>query len=127
MDRAFTFIIIGIIFWLSAAILMHFIAPFVLDGGLVHIVFWIANFILPALVLPVLANLTKRTKHDMVVPTALMAVPALTLDGLSVTFDTLGVTHIYANAPALAGVTGGFLLFAFASFFFWALIWHKGT
>ena len=125
MDRKFTFLIIGVLFWVSAGALMHYLAPLVFDGGLIHILFWVANFLLPAAALPLFARLTGRTKHDMLAPTALMAVPALTLDGLSVTFDTLGASHIYADTPHLAGLTGGFLLFAFASFFFWALIWHR--
>lgn len=125
MDRKFTFILIGIIFWASAAWLMHYIGPTVFDGGGLHVGFWIANFLVPVGVLPLIARLTGRTKHKMVIPTALVAVPALTLDGLAVTFDTLGHSYIYADTPALAGVTGGFLLFAFASFFFWALIWHR--
>jgi hypothetical protein len=125
MDRKFTFISIGVVFWLSAAILMHFVAPYVFDGGFMHIAFWVTNFLVPAIVLPPIAKMTGRTKHQMLVPTALMAAPALTLDGLSVTLDTLGKTHIYANTPLLAGLTGGFLLFAFASFFIWAIYWHR--
>jgi len=126
MDRKLTFILIGIAFWASAALLMHFLVPYVFDGAILHSVFWIANFFLPALVLPLFARLTGRTKHDMLAPMALMAIPAMTLDGLSISFDALGLSHIYADTPMLAGVSGGFLLFAFASFFFWAVIWHKG-
>lgn len=125
MDRKFTFILIGLAFWLSAAALMHYISPYVFDGGLMQILFWIANFALPAAALPVIARLTNRTKHQMLTPIALIALPAMILDGLAITFDTLGQTHIYANTASLAGLTGGFLLFAFASFFFWALVWHK--
>jgi len=125
MDRKFTFISIGVVFWLSAAILMHFVGPYVFDGGFIHIAFWIANFFIPALALPVIAKLTGRSKHEMLAPTALIAVPALTLDSLAITFDTMGKTHIYADTPMLSGLTGGFLLFAFASFFIWALYWHR--
>jgi hypothetical protein len=125
MDRKLTFILIGIAFWLSAAALMHYIGPYVFDGGLMQILFWVANFVLPAAALPVIARLTNRTKHQMLAPIVLIALPAMTLDGLAITFDTLGQTHIYANTTSLAGLTGGFLLFAFASFFFWALVWHK--
>lgn len=125
MDRKYTFALIGFVFWASAAVLMHFIGPVVLDGGLTMAAFWIANFFVPALALPLIAGMTGRTKHQMLAPTAIMAVVAMTLDGISVTTDTLGKTHIYAKTPELAAFTGGFLLFAFASFFFWALIWHQ--
>ena len=104
---------------------MHYIVPVVFDHGVIHFTFWVANFVLPVPVLPLLARLTNRTKHEMLIPTVIIALPAMTLDALSVTSDTLGVSHIYANTSELAGVTGGFLLFAFASFFFWALIWHR--
>lgn len=124
MDRKLTFVMIGLVFWVTAAALMHFLGPHVFDGGLIQIIFWIANFFFPALALPLIARLTARAKHEMVGPTALIALPAMTLDGLAISFDTLGKTHIYADTPALAGLTGGFLLFAFASFFFWALFWH---
>jgi len=125
MDRKKTFVSIGIIFWLIAAMFMHFIGPFVFDGGLLHMVFWIVNFFLPVLLLPLFAKLTKRSKHQILIPTVLICIPAMILDALSITFDTLGKTHIYANTALLGGVSGGFLLFAFASFLFWALIWHK--
>ena len=126
MDRKVTFIFIGAAFWALAAVFMHFVGPYVFDAGLIHVGFWIANFFLPVLALPFIARLTGRTKHQMLAPTALIALPALTLDGLSITLDTLGQTHIYADTPQLAGLTGGFLLFAFMSFFFWALVWHEG-
>ncbi len=125
MDKKLTFILIGVIFWALAAILMHFVGPIVFDGGLFHIGFWIANFFVPVVFIPLIAKLTGRTKHDMLVPTCLMVVPAMALDSLSITLDSFGKTHIYADTPVLAGVTGGFLLFAFVSFIIWALYWHR--
>lgn len=125
MDRKYTLITIGITLWALVAVFMHFTGPILLDGGLRHIIFWIANFFLPALALPFIAKLTGRTKHDMLAPIILMATPAMALDGLSVTFDTIGLTHIYADTPDLIALNGGALLFAFASFFFWALVWHR--
>ena len=125
MDRKYTFLSVGVIFWLVAAIIMHVLVPRVFDGGSVHIAFWVINFFFPLLALPLLAKATGRSRHEMLIPTVLLALPAMTLDSLAITFDTLGHTHIYANTPALSGFTGGFLLFAFASFFFWALIWHQ--
>ena len=125
MDRKLTFIIIGVVFWATAAALMHVFVPYVFETSLSHIAFWIANFFFPVIALPLIAKMTGRTKHQMLAPTVLIAIPALTLDGLSITLDSMGMTHIYANTPTLAGLTGGFLLFAFASFFFWAIIWHK--
>ena len=125
MDKKITFVSIGIVFWAVAALFMHYVGPIVFNGGALHIGFWIVNFFVPFAFLPFIAKLTGRTKHDMLVPTTLMAIPAMTLDSLSITFDTFGKTHIYADTPALAGVTGGFLIFAFVSFFIWALYWHK--
>lgn len=125
MDKRGTFFIIGIIFWIVAAGLMHYLGPLVFDGGLLHIVFWIANFAFAAGAIILIAKLTGRTKHDMLAPVALIAMPAMVLDGLSITLDAQGLTHIYADTPLLAAYSGGFLLFAFWSFFFFALIWHK--
>jgi hypothetical protein len=61
----------------------------------------------------------------MLAPVAIMAMPAMVMDGLAVTTDALGFTHIYVNDPLLAAYTGGFLLFAFWSLFFFALMWHR--
>ena len=118
-------ILSGVALWAAAAALMHFIGPYLFNGGLPHIVFWISNFLAPISVIPLIAKWIGRTKQNMLEPITLILLPAMTLDGFAITFDTLGVTHIYASEPTLAGLTGGFLLFAFASFFFWALIWHK--
>lgn len=125
MDKKFTFITIGLFFWAVAAVVMHYIAPFVFDAGAVHIGFWALNFLFPVVAIPVLARVTGRTRHQMLIPIALIVLPAMTLDGLAVTFDTLGITRVYADNPELAGLTGGFLLFAFASFIFWALVWQR--
>jgi|GEM_PF-3239024 len=126
MDKKLTFLSIGVIFWALAAVFMHFVGPVVFDTSGLHIIFWVANFFVPALFLPVVAKMTGRTKHDMLVPTVIMVIPAMTFDSLSITFDTFGKTHIYADTPVLAGLTGGFLIFAFVSFLLWALYWHKG-
>lgn len=125
MDRKFTFIFIGIVFWAGAAAFMHFVGPLVFDGGVFHIGFWIVNFFFPVIAIPLIAKITGRTKQDMLIPTILVAIPAMILDGLSVTLDAMGKTHIYADNALLAAYTGGFLLFAFVSFFVWALIWHR--
>jgi hypothetical protein len=125
MDRKTTFIGIGFVFWLSAAVLMHFLGPLVFDGGIIHGLWWLANFGFGAVAIILIARLTGRTKHDMLVPTALMAMPAMLLDGVAVTLDARGLTHVYADQPLIAAYTGGFLLFAFWSFFFFALIWHR--
>jgi hypothetical protein len=125
MDKRGTFLIIGIVFWIIGAITVHYLGPFVFDGGLLHVAFWIVNFIFGAVGTIFLAKVTGRTKHDMLAPVAIMAMPAMLMDGLAVTTDALGLTHIYANDPLLAAYTGGFLLFAFWSFFFFALIWHR--
>lgn len=115
----------GVALWALGAVIIHFVGPFFFRGGLFHVVFWISNFLAPLSVLPLIAKRLGRTKHEMLEPTAIMLLPAMTLDGLSITFDTFGWTNIYASDPKLAGLTGGFLLFAAASFFFWALVWHR--
>lgn len=125
MNNKANLILLGVAFWAAAAVLMHFIGPYLFNGGLPHIIFWISNFLAPISVIPLIAKRIGRTKHDMLEPITLMLLPAMTLDGFAITFDTFGFTHIYANEPMLAGLTGGFLLFAFASFFFWTLVWHK--
>jgi hypothetical protein len=125
MDKRGAFLIIGIIFWIVAAALMHYLRPLVFDGGVWHILFWIAKFAFGAIAIILIAKLTGRTKHDMLAPVAIMAMPAMLMDGMAVTADAMGATHIYANTPLLAAYSGGFLLFAFWSFFFFALMWHR--
>lgn len=115
----------GIALWLLGAVIMHFVGPYVFTGGLLHIVFWISNFLAPVSVLPLIAKRIERAKHQMFEPKAIMLLPVMMLDGLAITSDTFGWTQIYASDPKLAGLTGGFLLFASASFFFWALVWHR--
>jgi len=104
----------GVALWLLGAVIMHFVGPYVFTGGLA-----------PVSVLPLIAKRIGRAKHQMFEPTAIMLLPVMMLDGLAITSDTFGWTQIYASDPKLAGLTGGFLLFASASFFFWALIWHR--
>ena len=125
MDRKLTFVAIGAIFWLLAAILMKYLGPIVFDGGLIHILWFVANFAFGAVAVVAIAKLTGRTRHDMLVPTAIMAMPVMIMDGLSVTLDARGLKHIYADTPLVAAYTGGFLLFAIWSFIFFALMWHR--
>ena len=115
----------GVALWVLGAVIMHFVGPLVFNGGLLHIIFWISNFLAPVSVLPLIAKRLGRTKHQMFAPTAVMLLPVMMLDGLAITSDTFGWTQIYAGDPTLAGLTGGFLLFASGSFFFWALVWHR--
>ncbi len=125
MDRKPTFVAIGAIFWLLAAILMKYLGPVVFDGGIIHVLWFVANFVFGAIAVVAIAKFTGRTKHDMLAPTAIMAMPAMLMDGLAVTSDARGLSHIYADTPQLAAYSGGFLLFAFWSFFFFALMWHR--
>ena len=67
------------------------------------------------------ARLTGRTRHDMLVPTVIMAMPALLMDGLVISF----APDIYGDTDAELRAAGGLLLFAFWSFFFFALFWHR--
>lgn len=125
MNQRATFLILGLIVWIIGVVAIHILGPIVFDGGMLHILFWIANFVVGGVSIVLIAKFTGRTKHEMLVPTTLMAMPAMLMDGLSVTLDTMGVTHIYANTPTLAAYSGGLLLFAFWSFFFFALLWHR--
>lgn len=125
MDKKIIFLTVGVFFWIGAAILMHWLGPYVFNAGILHAVFWLINFLAPAFLLPLIANATGRSKHDMLAPTCLMALPAMFLDSLAITADAMNLTHIYANTSLLAAYSGGFLLFAFWSFFFWAIIWHR--
>jgi len=49
-------------------VLMHFIGPYLFNGGLPHIIFWISNFLAPISVIPLIAKRMGRTKHDMLAP-----------------------------------------------------------
>jgi cellobiose-specific phosphotransferase system component IIC len=83
------------------------------------------NFAFGAITVAVVARLTSRSRHAMLVPTTIIAMVAMLMDSLAVTLDTAGYTYIYANTVEHAAYAGGTLLFAFWSAFFFALLWHR--
>ena len=125
MDRPFSCIAIGVAIWIIALPIMRYMVPFVFDLGLMHWAFWGANFLIPALFIPPIAKLLGRTKSDMLAPVALITLPIMVMDSVAVTLDGLGKTAIYTDHAEIAAATGGFLLFAMASCFFWALVWSQ--
>ena len=121
MDRKWTFVAIGALFWAFGAMAIDWLDPVLFDGGAMQALFLLLNFALAGVSLPLFARLTGRTRHDMLVPTAIMAMPALLMDGLAVSF----VPGLYGDTDAELCAAGGLLLFAFWSFFFFALLWHR--
>lgn len=97
MDRKFTFVIIGIIIWLVGIPLIRLLHPYLYGEFIPHALFLLFAIITAPLTLIPVAKLTGRTKHDMLVPTAIMAMPSMFMDGLSTTLDAAGVTYIYAD------------------------------
>lgn len=125
MDRKWLWIGVGIAFWVVGALALHALAPVMFDGGARHALLFALNFALAPASLWLLGKLFRQPLHRMLVPVALMAMPAMLMDGVAVTLDIAGATRIYSGVPTLAGYSGGLLLFAFWGFFFWALLWHR--
>ena len=121
MDRKWTFVVIGALFWAFGAVAIDWLGPVFFDGGAMQVLFLLLNFALAGVSLLLFARLTGRTRHSMLVPTAIMAMPALLMDGLAVSF----VPELYGDTDAQLRAAGGLLLFAFWSFFFFALLWHR--
>ena len=121
MDRTLTFLLIGGVFWGIGAALIKLLAPWVFASTLSVALFFGLNFLIAAATIPLFARLTGRTKHDMLMPTVLMAMAAMLLDGLALSF----VPWIYPEDMTARMHTGAALLFAFWSFFFFALLWHR--
>ena len=119
------FIGLGIAIWLVGVVLIRLLGPYVFDAGWLHILFFGANFIFGAITVWAFAAIAGLSRHRMLVPTTVVAMVAMLLDGVAVTLDTAGVTHIYADTAEHAAYAGGLLLFAFWSAFFFALLWHR--
>ncbi|MEM9600806.1 MAG: hypothetical protein AAF926_07265 [Pseudomonadota bacterium] len=125
MDKRWTFVIYGVIFWILGVVMIRLLHPFFYGDLGMHIVFLLIAIAIAPPTLIIAAKLSGRTKHDMLVPTVIMAMPAMIMDGLSVTFDAMGKTHIYADNPLHSAYAGGVLLVAFWAVLFFALLWHR--
>jgi len=120
MDKKWLFMGVGLAAWVTGLFVIKFWGATLYDGGIKQISFLAANFIVPLLALPLLAKLTGRTKHDMLAPSALIAMPAMFMDSVAV-----GFTDWYSALDADRAATGSTLLFAFWALFFFALLWHR--
>lgn len=125
MSDRLKFVLFGIVFWIAGVVMIRVLHPFFYGDLLTHLVFLGIGILIAPPTLIIAAKLSGRTKHQMLVPTVIMAMPAMIMDGLSVTFDAMGVTHIYADTPLYSAYAGGVLLVAFWAVFFFALLWHK--
>ena len=125
MSDSVKFVLFGIVFWIAGVVMIRVLHPFFYGDLLMHLVFLLIGILIAPPTLIMAAKLSGRTKHQMLVPTAMMAMPAMIMDGLSVTFDAMGKTHIYADTPLYSAYAGGVLLVAFWAVFFFALLWHK--
>ncbi|GLQ19576.1 hypothetical protein ACFFUB_14220 [Algimonas porphyrae] len=125
MDRKWTFILYGIVFWLLGVVMIRVLHPYFYGDLGMHVLFLLIAIAIAPPTLLITARLSGRTKHEMVVPTALMAMPAMLMDGLSVTLDAMGITHIYADNPLHSAYAGGVLLVAFWATLMFALLWHR--
>ena len=125
MSDRVKFVLFGIVFWIAGVVMIRPLHPFFYGDLLMHLVFLLIGILIAPPTLIIAAKLSGRTKHQMLVPTAMMAMPAMIMDGLSVTFDAMGKTHIYADTPLYSAYAGGVLLVAFWAVFFFALLWHK--
>ena len=121
MDRIFTYLLIGGLFYGFGVAAIKLLGPFFWDTALMRFVFIALNFLIAAVSLPIFARMTGRGKHDMLLPTIIMALAAMIMDGLTLSF----VPQLYAETPQHQAYAGGLLLTAFWSFFFFALLWHK--
>ena len=125
MSDRVKFVLFGIVFWIAGVEMIRLLHPLFYGDLLMHLVFLLIGILIAPPTLIIAAKLSGRTKHQMLVPTAMMAMPAMIMDGLSVTFDAMGKTHIYADTPLYSAYAVGVLLVAFWAVFFFALLWHK--
>ena len=125
MDRRLTFMAFGVVLWLVGVIVIRVAGPWFFDAGWRHVLFFALNFVVGGATVALVARMTGRTRQAMVVPTVIIAMVAMLLDGLAVTLDAAGITHIYADTPRMAAYAGGLLLFAFWSALAFALYWHQ--
>ena len=121
MDKPFTFLLIGGLFYGFGVAAIKLLGPLFWDTAGVRAVFIALNIAIAALTTPLFARLTGRTRHDMLVPTVIMALAAMIMDGLTLSF----APTLYATAPQDQAYAGGLLLSAFWGFFFFALLWHR--
>ena len=121
MDRKITFILIGGIFYGFGVAAIKLLGPVFWDSAALRAVFLLVNIAIAAVTLPLFAHMTGRTKHDMLMPTTIMALAAMVMDGLTLSF----APQLYAQAPQHQAYAGGLLLVAFWGFFFFALLWHR--
>ncbi|WP_298913781.1 hypothetical protein [uncultured Algimonas sp.] len=125
MDRKLTFIVYGIIVWLIGVALIRFLHPIAYPNLALHLLMLAVAVLAAPPTLIAIARLTGRTRHDMLVPMAIMAMPSMMMDGLAITFDAMGVSHIYAETPLYSAYSGGVLLVAFWALFLFSLLWHR--
>lgn len=125
MNDKLRFVLFGIIFWIAGVIMIRVLHPFFYGDLMMHVLFLVIAIAIAPPSLIIAAKLSGRTKEQMLVPSVIMAMPSMIMDGLSVTFDAMGKTHIYANNPLNSAYAGGVLLVAFWGILFFALLWHK--
>ena len=125
MNTRLGFLLFGFVFWVIGVIAIRFLGPIMFDGGLLHVLIFVIAFLSAPPTILIVAKLAGRAKSDMLLPAATMSLTAMLFDGLAVTFDALGVTHIYADTALLSAYAGGLLLFAFWSIILFAVIWHR--
>ena len=119
------FMLWGVVLWLAGVVLIRLLGSWFFDAGPRHVAWFGLNFGFGALTILALAKVTNRSRHAMLVPSVVVAMVAMLMDGLAITLDTAGLTHIYADTAEHAAYAGGTLLFAFWSALFFALLWHR--
>ena len=125
MSNRVVYMLIGVGLWVGGVLAIHHLGPFFFDAGVKHVLWFALNFAVGALTILAVAKLTGVSRHAMVIPSLVIAMVAMLLDGIVVTLDAAGYTSIYADTPLGAAYAGGTLLFAFWSALFFALLWHR--
>ena len=120
MERKWAWIAVGLAAWTLGLAVIRLFGDALFDGGIRQALFTAAQFAVPPLVMPPLARWLDRTQHELVVPSVLIAMPAMLMDAVAV-----GWTDWYASSADHRVATGSVLLFAFWSLLFWALVWHR--
>lgn len=121
MSDTAKFLVIGGLFYGFGVAAIKLLGPFFWDSAGLRAAFLLINFAIAAITLPLFARMTGRTRHDMLVPTVVMALAAMLMDGLTLSF----APQLYAATSEGQAYSGGLLLFAFWGFFFFALLWHR--
>ena len=112
---------LGAVLWFVAAVFVHIYGAVLFTGGALHVVVFAATLMLsPGLVWAV-AKLIRTPVSAMLVPTTVLTVTALFLDGAAITWWPV----LYGGTGQTLTYGAAWLLWGVGSVFLSALLMHK--